>query len=83
MLKKSTIKKVFLRVLGVAAYFALVAISAFNTWGKLLWSEDLTGLRYVTFFSGRGATSMTLFWADRTRGMTLLKSLKNAVDASD
>jgi hypothetical protein len=58
-------------------------VSAYNTWGQLLWSEDLTGLKYVTFFTGRGGTSMTLFWADRKRGMSLFESLKSAIDASE
>jgi hypothetical protein len=58
-------------------------VSAYNSWGRLLWSEDRTGLKYVTFISGRGGTSMTLFWADRKRAMVLFESLKTAIDASD
>jgi hypothetical protein len=58
-------------------------VSAYNTWGQLLWSEDLTGLKFVTTFTGRGMTSMTLFWAERKRRMALFKSLRNAIDAPE
>jgi hypothetical protein len=60
--------------------FGAGTVTAYNTWGQLLWSEDLAGLKYVTFFSGRGGTGMTLFWADRKRGMALFNSLKSAID---
>jgi hypothetical protein len=57
-------------------------IHAYNTWGRMLWSEDLTGLKDVSFFSGQGGTAMTLFWADRKRRMVLFNSLRRAMDVS-
>ena len=47
-----------------------------------MWSEDLTGLKDVTFFSSRGQTAMTLFWPGRKRRLVLFDSLKGAVDAA-
>jgi hypothetical protein len=57
-------------------------LSAYNTWGRLLWSEDLTGLEYVTFFTWRGNTSMTLMWPRRKRSLMLFDSMRDAVNIS-
>jgi hypothetical protein len=58
-------------------------VSAYNSWGQLMWSEDLTGLKYVTSFSARGGTAITLFWPERKRALTLFKSLESAINASE
>jgi hypothetical protein len=55
-------------------------VSAYNTWGRLMWSENLAGIKDITFLSGHAQTSMTLFWPDRKRALVLFDSLKNAVD---
>ena len=68
--------------LGLKYVFNQGTVSAFNTWGQLMWSEDLTGIKGVTFFSGRGTTTMTLYWPDRKRSLDLIRSLKDALDAS-
>lgn len=68
--------------LGLRYVFTRGTVSAFNTWDRLMWSEDLTGLASIVCFSGRGTTSMTLRWPDRKRGMILFDSLKNTVNAS-
>jgi hypothetical protein len=57
-------------------------VSAYNTWGRLSWSEDLTGLKDVVLFSGRGNTSMRLIWENRKRSLMVFDSLRDAVDAS-
>ena len=67
---------------GLRYFFSAGAVSAYNTWGRMLWSEDLTGLKDVTFFTARGSTAMTLFWAERKRRMVLFNSLRRAMDAS-
>jgi hypothetical protein len=67
---------------GLRYVFAAGTINAYNTWGRMLWSEDLTGLRDVSFFTARGETAMTLFWAERKRRMVLLNSLRIAIDTS-
>jgi hypothetical protein len=67
---------------GLRYVFGASKVSAYNTWGRLLWSEDLAGLKGVTFFSFRGSTTMTIYWPDRKRGFVLFNSLKSAVDAS-
>jgi hypothetical protein len=68
--------------LGLRYAFANGSVSAFNTWGQLIWSEHLTGLTRVSCFSGRGMTSMTLRWPDRKRGLVLFDSLRDALNAS-
>jgi hypothetical protein len=67
---------------GLRYVFSAATVSAYNTWGRMLWSEDLTGLKDVSFFTARGSTSMTLFWAERKRRMVFFNSLRNAMDAS-
>lgn len=67
---------------GLRYTFSAGTVSAYNTWGRKLWSEDLTGLKDVSFFTARGSTTMTLFWADRKRRMMLFNSLRSAMDAS-
>ena len=67
---------------GLRYLFSAGTVSAYNTWGRKLWSEDLTGLKDVSFFTARGSTAMTLFWAERKRRMVLLNSLRFAMDAS-
>jgi len=67
---------------GLRYVFGAGRVSAYNTWGRLMWSEDLTGLKDVTFFSSRGQTAMTLFWPGRKRRLVLFDSLKGAVDAA-
>jgi hypothetical protein len=62
--------------------FSAGTVSAYNTWGRKLWSEDLTGLKDVSFFTARGSTTMTLFWADRKRRMVLFDSLRRVMDVS-
>ena len=57
-------------------------VSAFNTWGQLMWSENLTGLAGGFCFSGRGMTSMTLRWPDRKRSLVMIDSLRDALNAS-
>src|SRR6202000_1174801 len=52
---------------GLRYLFSGGTVSAYNTWGRSLWSEDLTGLKDVSFFTARGSTTMTLFWAERKR----------------
>jgi hypothetical protein len=36
----------------------------------------------VSFFTARGSTTITLFWAERKRRMVLFDSLRRAVDTS-
>jgi len=67
---------------GLRYVFTAGMISAYNTWGQKLWSEDLTGLKDVSFFTARGSTTITLFWAERKRRMVLFDSLRRAMDAS-
>jgi hypothetical protein len=67
---------------GLRYVFSSGTIKAYNTWNRMLWSEDLTGLKDVSFFTARGSTSMTLFWAERKRRMVLFNSLRIAMDAS-
>ena len=67
---------------GLRYQFSAGTLSAYNTWGRMLWSENLTGLKDVSFFTARGSTTMTLFWAERKRGMVLFNSLRRAMDAS-
>ena len=67
---------------GLRYRFSAGTVSAYNTWGRKLWSEDLTGLKDVSFFTARGSTTMTLFWADRKRRMMLFNSLRNAMNVS-
>jgi len=67
---------------GVRYVFLGGTLSAFNTWGQLMWSEDLSGLAGVSFFSGRGRASMRLRWPDRKRGLHLFKSLGEALNGS-
>ena len=67
---------------GLRYIFGDGTMSAYNTWGQLLWSENLTGLKNVGFFTNRGSTSMSLFWPDRKRSLMLFNSLRDAVDAA-
>ena len=67
---------------GLRYRFSAGTVSAYNTWGRMLWSEDLTGLKDVSFFTARGSTTMTLFWAQRKRSMVFFNSLRNAMDVS-
>jgi hypothetical protein len=67
---------------GVRYVFGTGAVSAYNAWGRLLWSENLTGLKDVVFFSGRGNTSVRLIWPDRKRSLMLFDSIREAVDSS-
>jgi len=67
---------------GLRYVFAGATVSAYNTWGRKLWSEDLTGLKDASFFTARGSTTMTLFWAQRKRSMVFFNSLRNAMDVS-
>lgn len=67
---------------GLRYEFTAGTINGYNTWGRMLWSENLTGLKDASFFTARGATAMTLFWADRKRRMVLFNSLRRAMDAS-
>lgn len=67
---------------GLRYVFALGTINAFNTWGQLMWSEDLRGVTSLACFSGRGMTSMMLRWSDRKRSLELFNSLRDALDAS-
>jgi hypothetical protein len=67
---------------GLRYVFAGATVSAYNTWGRKLWSEDLTGLNDASFFTARGSTTMTLFWAQRKRSMVFFNSLRNAMDVS-
>jgi hypothetical protein len=67
---------------GLRYLFSAGTVSAHNTWGRMLWSEDLTGLKDVSFFTARGTTTMTLFWAERKRRMVLFESLRRVMDAS-
>jgi hypothetical protein len=67
---------------GLRYVFTGGTINAYNTWGWNLWSEDLTGLEDVSFFTASGQTSMTLFWAERKRRMVWLYSIRRAMDAS-
>jgi hypothetical protein len=54
MLKKSTIKKVFLRVLGVAAYFALVAI----LYWRRLWDVGAVAIVVALLFFFKTVVSL-------------------------
>lgn len=67
---------------GLRYIFTAGTISAYNTWGRMLWSEDLTGLKDVSFFTARGSTTVTLFWAERKRHMVLFNTLRMAMDVS-
>jgi hypothetical protein len=67
---------------GLRYVFTAGTISAYNTWAQKLWSEDLTGLKDVSFFTARGSTTITLFWAERKRRMVLFDSLRRAMDTS-
>jgi hypothetical protein len=62
--------------------FSAGSVRAYNTWRRLLWSEDLTGLKYVTAFSARGSTAMTLVWPHRKRTLILFDSMREPVEAS-
>ena len=67
---------------GLRYLFSAGTVSAYNTWGRKLWSEDLTGLKDVSFFTARGSTTMTLFWAERRRSLVFFNTLRNAMDVS-
>jgi hypothetical protein len=67
---------------GLRYEFGAGRIKAYNTWGRKLWFEGLTGLKDISSFTARGSTSMTLFWADRKRRMVFFNSLRRALDAS-
>jgi hypothetical protein len=67
---------------GLRYMFGGGTVSAYNTWGRLLWSEDLTGIVDAAFFFSRGSTSVTLFWPDRKRALVFFNSLKAALGAS-
>lgn len=67
---------------GLRYTFSAGTIKAFDTWDRMLWSENLTGLKDVSFFTARGSTSMTLFWAERKRRMIFFNSLRKAMEAS-
>jgi len=62
--------------------FAGGTVRAFNTWGKQLWSEDLTGLTDIAFVSGRGANGLKLIWPNRKRTLERFSSMDAAVEAS-
>jgi hypothetical protein len=66
---------------GLKYVFGHGTVSVFNTWGRLLWSDDLTDLKDVTFASGRGVRVMRLVWPDRKRSLFLFDSLSHALDA--
>jgi hypothetical protein len=42
----------------------------------------LARLKYVTAFSARGSTAMTLIWPHRKRSLILFDSMRDAVEAS-
>jgi hypothetical protein len=67
---------------GARYVFGGGTVSSYNTWGRLSWSEDLTGLKDVVLFSGRGTTSMRLIWENRKRSLMVFDSLRDTVDAS-
>ena len=60
---------------GVWYRFQHGLLTAFRGW-RLLWREDLSGLRYVLCARGRGTAVMTLVWADHKRRMQLFASLE-------
>jgi hypothetical protein len=67
---------------GLRYVFSRGSVSAFNSWGRLMWSENLTGLVGVSCFTGRGTTTLRLRWADRKRSLELVSSLRDALNAS-
>jgi len=48
--------------------------------GRVLWREELRGLKYVTCSSGGGRTMMTLRWPERSRRIELFDSLRSSLD---
>jgi hypothetical protein len=68
--------------IGLKYVFGHGTVRAFNTWGRLMWSDDLAGLIDVTFFSTRGVNVMRLVWPDRKRSLFLFSSLSDALDTS-
>jgi hypothetical protein len=67
---------------GVHYKFSGGTVSAFNTWGRLMGSENLTGLVGSSVISGRGTTVMRLRWSDRRRSLVLFDSLRDALEAA-
>jgi hypothetical protein len=68
--------------IGLKYVFGHGTVSVFNTWGRLLWSGDLTDLTDVTFASVRGGRLMRLLWPNRKRSLFLFDSLSDALDAA-
>ena len=80
-------------LLSLAAYFYAAnvglrylirhgTLSAYNSWGQFKWRESLDGLEYVTCTTTKGFTSMKLHWRDRTRSISLVDSLHDALNRS-
>jgi len=67
-------------LVGLRYVFKFGVVSAFNTWGRLIWSEDLTGLVDVKILRGRGTSYMRLIWADHKQQLTLFRSLETALE---
>jgi hypothetical protein len=68
---------------GIWYKFQRGSLSAFSASGKLLWHEDLAGLKEVLCTRGRGIVLMTLVWPDRKRRMELYASLEAALSDRD
>lgn len=64
---------------GMWYQFQQGSVSAFSARGKLLWREDLSGLKAVYCTRGRAVTCLALRWPDRTRSMEFYASLEAAL----
>jgi hypothetical protein len=64
---------------GIWYQFQPGSLSAISASGKLLWREDLSGLKAVQCTRGRTTSSLALFWSDRTRSIELYASLEDAL----
>jgi hypothetical protein len=62
--------------------FEAGTVRAFDTWGRPMWEEDLTGLEHITSFTNQGTTSLTLHWPTHKRRLVAFQSLRKVLDAS-
>jgi hypothetical protein len=68
---------------GIWYKFRRGSLSAFSAGGKLLWHEDLSGLKAVLCTRGRGIALLTLLWSERKRRMELYASLEAVLSDRD